>query len=95
MLRKNAPVCAKADACAALRHAGDNTAARMRSNRGCDPKRPVHGTDWREEQSRSVKSACLRSDLLRFLERSPKTPYGLFWAATITVDEGHGATETP
>jgi len=94
--RKNAPDRAKADACAAIRHAGDNnTAAGKRSNRGCDPKRPVHGTDWREEQSRSVKSACLRFDLLHFLERSPKTPYGLFWAATITVDEGHGATETP
>jgi hypothetical protein len=57
---------------------GNNTAAGMQSNRGCDPKRPVHGRDWRAERSRSVKSACLRSDLLHFLERSPKTPYGLF-----------------
>jgi hypothetical protein len=92
---QNASVRAKADACAAIRHAGDNTAARMRSNRGCDPKRPVHGTDWREEQRRSVLNplACARTYYI-FLNARQKHLM-LCLAATITVDEGHGATETP
>jgi hypothetical protein len=37
-------------------HAGDNnTAAACNRTEDAILKRPVHGTDWREEQSRSVK----------------------------------------
>ena len=72
---------------------GDNIEAGMQSNRGLGSPN-VWCTARTGVKNRVVLLNPLTcSDLLHFLERSPKTTLCFVWAAMITVDEGHGAPD--